>query len=619
MNNFKRKYRMLSILLAVLLVLSFPLASFAAEVPPAASEDLSGYIVILHVNDVHGHAADNMGYSSLSALKNEYEAAGATVLLLDAGDTFHGMPIATLNEGADIVPIVNAVGFDAMVPGNHDFNYGIDHLKELAGELEYPVLASNITQDGSEDAPFVQSLEINTPNGVKIGIFGLATPETAYKTNPANVEGVSFEDPISSAQTIVSEMQDNGVDYIIALTHLGVERASEYTSDRVAAAVDGIDIIIDGHSHTEMQDGEVLDGSIALEHDGGTVIASTGSYLNNIGVLTIAPEGEISAKLLNAAQGEDANPLIAGPYTEKDADIDAIIDDINAEQEPELSAVVATTNVDLNGERENVRTGETNLGDLVADAMMQAAGSDAALMNGGSIRASIPAGDVTRNDIITVFPFGNFLITKEIPGSAILEILEHGVSEYPSDSGGFPQVAGISFSFDPTQPVGSRITEVSIGGSPIDPDATYSFTTNDYLVSGGDGYTMFAEYPDLSYGGALDEIVTEYISANPDYAEQPAGRIVAVNDEVTIDNQPVPVTTDDAVSPDEKDFAEEKDLKEPLARQAYVVEKGDSLWRIAQKELGDGFRWTEIYKINQDEILFPDILEVGQVLILPAA
>ncbi len=630
MNNSKRTFKVLSILVAFLFVLSLTFTAFAADVPPAVGEDLEGYKIILHVNDVHGHVDDNMGYSSLKALKDQYMDAGASVIVLDAGDTFHGLPIATMNQGGDIVTITNIVGFDAMAPGNHDFNYGTDRLIELGGELGYPVLAANVTKDGE---PIFEDHLIIDKGGVKYGIFGLATPETAFKTSPKNVEGVTFEDPVEAAKTEVAHLEEEGVDYIIALSHLGVDRASEVTSDMLSAAVPEIDIIVDGHSHTAMADGEVADGSIELvPHDG--LIASTGAYIQNIGVISIAPDGEISAGLLDA--GEE-NP---DAYLEKDAYVDETIEGIKAELAPSLTEVVATTNVLLDGERENVRAKETNLGDVAADAVRVAGDADFAIINGGGIRASIQEGDITREDVITVFPFGNFLVVKEMPGSAIIELMEHGLSFYPEEAGAFPQISGMTFTFNPDNPAGSRVMAASLeeNGQPITSDTMYTVATNDFMAIGGDDYTTFLDYPDLRYGDSFDVILTDYLAANSEHSAEPAGRVAVYEEGASVPDEEDALIAEETVEQaefaadeneedaavadatvDQAEDGTEKDDKQTLTAPAYVVKKGDSLWNIAKKELGDPQRWVDIYKLNREEILFPDVIEIGQVLVLPAA
>jgi len=671
------KRKLLSLIVVVfLVVLSFTQTAFAVDIP-TADTDLSGNIVIIHTNDSHGHVDDNMGFSPVGALIKQYEEAGADVMVLDAGDTFHGMPIATLNEGEDIVPIVNEIGYLAMAAGNHDFDYGYERFIELADELDFPILAANIVNEDG-DLLFLDNIIVDT-GGKSFGIFGLSTPETSYETDPKNVEGLTFTDPVEAAEQQVAFLRSKGVDYIIGLMHMGVDRSSEITSDKIAAAVEGIDIIIDGHSHTQMADGEPLDTSIELEPHGDTLIASTGSYLEAIGVITITPEGEITAGLVTADD-----------YEGKDPDIDSIIDGIKEEQAPELEEVVGNTPYDLNGEREDVRTSETNLGDLVCDAFLYETGADLALINSGSIRASIAAGDITREDMITVFPFGNYILTKEISGDAVIAALEHGVSGYPGETGAFPQVAGVEFTFDPSKPEGSRVIKAEINGEEISPSQNYIIAINDFLKDGGDDYSMFVDFPTVNTYNALDQVLTEYIASDPDIPEEAEGRINVANEDMENSaNEPAAVgdadeegekpvldetadtesadsvdkeTGDDNTDTTESVSAEEDDaanIEETANEEAeaidsetaadsdsvtddtqqyedteesapdlqaekgeadytvYTVKRGDSLWRIALNEMGDGELWIDIFELNKNEISNPDEIEIGQELKLP--
>lgn len=590
-----KKYTFLSIVTAALLVFSLFVPTFAADIPPEQGADYSGQTIILHTNDVHGHASDNMGYAAVAALKAEYEDAGAEVILLDAGDIFHGMPFATLSEGEDVANVLNEVGYDAALPGNHDFNYGIEQLTELVGMLEFPFLSSNVLDKSTGEPLFDQNV-ILEKNGVSYGIFSITTPDTAYETSPEHVADIEFEDPAKTAKQQIDKLKEAGAEFIIALTHLGVDHSSGYSSDLLAADVPEIDLIIDGHSHTAMSGGEPLDDTIELLPHGGTVIASTGAFIENIGVVTIDGD-EIDARLADA----DA-------FTGQDEKVAAMVAKITAGQDAILSEVLGTTRVLLDGERENVRTKETNLGDLSSDAFRQSAGADVCITNGGNIRASIQPGDITQNDLITVYPFGNYIVVLEITGDVLLEALEHGVSAYPEDAGGFPQVSGVSFTFDPEKDAGSRITEAKVGGKPLEKNATYTIAISDFLHSGGDDYTMFTDLPVVRYGASYHEILTEFIAANPNIEYETDGRI-------TISGEAAGASENTASESANQESAPEK----PAASGTYTIKRGDSLWKIAGAELGDAHRWPEIYELNKDDIANPDLIEIGQQLKLPAA
>lgn len=489
---------MTAIMLAVCMMIS-----------PALAEaiDLTGHIVILHTNDSHGRVDTNLGFSRAAYAKDKLEGAGATVLLLDAGDTLHGLPFATVTEGESVVKLMNEAGYDAMTVGNHDFNYGADRLYELSGMADFSMLASNVLkEDGSMllSGPMIFEL-----NHVKFGLFGLATPETVYKTNPDNVAGLIFADPIEAAKADVAMLEQENCTIIIALTHLGLDEGSEVTSKMLAEQVQGIDVIVDGHSHSLLEEGMWV---------GSTLIVSAGEYIENIGCVDIDPTGLTAATMLTyedfgAADGNEA--------------VGSLIAEMTAQQDELLNVKVGVTGVELDGARENVRTGETNLGNLAADALRSATGAEIALTNGGGIRDSIPAGDITKKQLVTVFPFGNYAVMLEVTGEQLLSALENGVSLYPAADGRFPQVSGMTFRFDPSQPAGSRVFEVKVNGEALDPARVYTLATNDYLAAGGDEYPL-TEAPATGEFDSLEEILISYIESFDTPVEpETEGRIIA--------------------------------------------------------------------------------------------
>lgn len=499
----KSMRKRMALLFSLLLLLSaFPVTALAL---PDAQTDLSGQIIILHTNDTHSRVNDFMGFTAAAALKKAYEKAGATVLLLDAGDTLHGKPVFNLSSGDTAVQVLNAAGYDAMAPGNHDFNYGAARLKALSAKMNFPLLTANVRENGK---PFTNANTIIEKNGHKIGIFGLTTPEAAHMTNPLNVVGITFEDPVKAAKAQVAELKAQGVDYIIALCHIGLE--GSYTTDKIARAVPGIDVIVDGHSHTLLEKGKPVNN---------TVIASTGEYLQHVGLVSIAANGKITAELVSAEQ-----------FSGTSAEVDKLVNKLVKETNSKLKAVVGSTKVTLDGERANVRTRETNLGNLVADALRSATGADVAMNNGGGLRVTIPAGKITKAQVLEVLPFGNYAVLKEISGADILKIMEMGIGSYPEASGGFPQVSGISFTFDPQKPKGRRIVNAWINEKPLEKAKIYTFATNDFLSAGGDGYTMLASAKTLGEFPTLDEIVMDFLAKNKQYIAKVEGRIVNIRE-----------------------------------------------------------------------------------------
>ena len=514
------KKKVLSLLLVLAMMFSLGITAGAEE--PA--EDLSDSIIILHTNDVHG-AID--GYAKAAALKKTYEDMGAYVLLMDAGDFIQGDPTVSTSEGATAVELMNMAGYDVAAPGNHEFDYGYANLKDLAGKAEFPIVAANVLYGGK--TAFTDNVTFTAPDGTKIGVFGLDTPETSTKAHPAKIKGVTFladDDLVACAQEQVNELEAEGCDIIVCLGHLGID--DESTGNRsidLLEEVDGVDLFIDGHSHSDLND--VLE---AVGEDGlvnGTLLTSTGTKFESIGVVVIS-DGVMQA--INIPTSD----IVVKPdktVADRAAAIQKEIDD-------EYGAAFAKTEVELNGVKAEVRTGETNLGNLITDALVWGAAEagtkvDAAVTNGGGIRASIAKGGITKKDVNTVLPFGNTLSIVKVTGAELLEALEASTYCTPETIGGFPHVSGIVFTVDTGKPYdqgeqypGStyyapksiqRVTIQSVGGKAFDPKATYTIATNDFLAAGGDTYYAF-KTASVNYdlGAPMDEVVMDYITEELD-------------------------------------------------------------------------------------------------------
>ena len=531
------KKKVLSLLMAVVMTFSLAVTANAAE---ETAQDLNGDIVILHTNDVHGAIA---GYAKVAALKDAYEARGAYVLLMDAGDFIQGDPTVSTSEGATAVELMNLAGYDVVSLGNHEFDYGYQNLKDLEADADFAIVDANVLYNGR--VAFEDNLVFTAPDGTKIGVFGLDTPETATKAHPAKIQGVTFlagEDLYDCAQEQVDALTAEGCEYIICLGHLGIddESAGNRSID-LLENVDGIDVFIDGHSHSTRAD--LLDATDGTGMVGNTMVTSTGTKLESIGVVTIDAEGVITTSTTPVAD-----------LTAEDADVAARATAIQKEIDDEYGTVFAKTEVALNGEREpGNRTEETNLGDLITDALVWGAERegtevDAAVTNGGGIRASIAAGDITKKDINTVLPFGNTLSIVQVTGAELLEALEASTYCTPTSIGGFPQVSGIEFTVDTTKAYdqgelypGStyygpksiqRVTIETVGGEPFDANATYTIATNDFMAAGGDTYYAFAAASvNYDLGIAMDEVVMDYITeelkgtVTAEAYGEPAGRI----------------------------------------------------------------------------------------------
>lgn len=380
-----KKTKILSLILVFLMVFSV----VAIPVTSLATENTEKTIKIFHINDSHGRAVENeknteIGFPKLKTLMEENKNA----IIVDAGDTFHGTTFATISRGESIVGLMNEVGFAFSVPGNHDFNYGYERLVQLGKLANFPILSSNVVKkDGTSD---FKDSTIKEIDGIKVGFFGLSTPETKTKSSPLNTEGIEFTDYIASATKEVEKLKSQGAQAIVAIVHLGLDKSSVERSDVLAEKVSGIDLIIDGHSHTPLKEGQVVNG---------VLIAQTDGHMKSVGeVILTFKDGKLIGKNAKLLSYEELKNLKAN---EK---VLAEIAKIEESNKPYLEKIIGKTTVDLVGERGKVRTEETNLGNLLTDAMIDATGADAALTNGGGIRASIPAGDITMGQILTSFP-----------------------------------------------------------------------------------------------------------------------------------------------------------------------------------------------------------------------
>ena len=540
--------KFLSVLLAMAMVLSLTVTGFAIEdtattrEPEVMTEEatMAGKTVILHTNDVHGAIA---GYAYITALKADYEAKGAEVILVDAGDYSQGTSYVSVTKGLDAIEMMNAAGYDVVTLGNHEFDYGYTQLKDNMTKAKFKVLCADVfNADGTPI--FDANYTYTTKSGVKVGFFGMETPETQTKANPTKIKGLTFATNDAFTKAAADQVEAlKDADVVICLAHLGVDGESKpYRSTDLYAAVKGIDFIIDGHSHTAMTKGE-----------NGEPIQSTGTAFANIGVIVID----------DATKKIESNSLFEiKEDTAKDATVAAAAQKIIDRIDKEYGAVFAKSEVVLNGAKapNGNRDSETNNGDLITDAMVWKILQDkesltvdadhvVAVTNGGGIRKAINPGDVTKKSINEVLPFGNTVVTIYITGAELLEALEASTYCTPDAIGGFPQFSGINYSISTavaydanaeTYPASTyygpksinRVTINSINGKEFKADDTYAVITNDFCGGGGDTYYAFAAATaKFDTGIPLDEVVMEYITAElkgvigKQYAE-PQGRIL---------------------------------------------------------------------------------------------
>ena len=566
--------KVLSLVLVVLLILSSFSFVFAEDAETVK-------ITVIHTNDTHSRLIGTnteIGFAKIATLIKEAKEANPNTLVLDAGDTLHGMPIVNISKGENAIKVLEAAGYDYMTLGNHDFNYGKERLFELRDMSQVGMLSANIVDENGEYifTPYV----IEEVGDVKVGIYGLSTPDTVILTNPNNVVGLVFKDPIEVSKEMVEELEDK-TDVIIALAHLGLDESSTLTSKALAQEVEGIDLIIDGHSHSMLEGGQL---------ENNTLIVQTKNYGQNLGYVDIEIlEGEvtgITARLLAAADTADVVP---------DPDLQKIIEDIEAANAEVFNEVIATTGVYLDGVRENVRTKETNLGNLSADAARAATGADIAFVNGGGIREDIPVGDITKGKIAAIFPFGNTIEVKKITGADLKAMLEWSVSDYPAAKGAFLQVSGLEFTFDPAKEIGSKVVEILVGGEAFDEAKEYTVAINDFMSTGGDGYAMLADYDVLAIYGTYEEIIIDYLVANGTAGSEVSGRIKVME---TVVEEPEPV---------EPEPVEPAPVEpEPVEEVIYIVVPGDVLWKIAAKYNLTYQKLAEYNNIANPHLIFPD-------------
>lgn len=621
-------------LFAAAIALSVMVAGLPAQ---AAEAGKAKDIVILHTNDVHcgidqkkddSGKVTHIGYAGVAAYRNEMaEQVGADrVTLVDAGDAIQGGSIGTLSEGSYLVDILNEVGYQLAIPGNHEFDFGMEQFLALAQErAKYRYLSSNFVDSSGE--PVFPAYAVIDYGDVQVAYVGISTPESLSKSNPTHFQNEAgdyvygFRESsdgkllYEAVQSAVDEAKAEGADYVVALAHLGQEGSTEaWTSNAVVQNTAGIDVLIDGHSH------EQYTQEVKNKEGEDTLVVQTGTKLAALGKVTITPEtGKISSELITG-------------YEKTDPDIADYIQQVNDEfagilqQEVGVAAATLTTLHPETGERA-VRNAETNLGDFCADAYRAVTGAEVAIVNGGSVRADIAAGPVTYEEIINVHPYGNQVCLIEATGQQILDALELGASLYPEESGGFLQVSGISYTINAGKPSHVmlndqkeflrvdgeyRVADVLINGEPLELDRVYSLASHDYMLkSGGDGFTMFKSCTLLQDGIMLDnQVLINYFSTGLDgktgeeYADPKGqGRITVIQADVS-------GTGEAKLSP--------KPETKPGLQALYAVQPEDSLWVIAQRQLGDGYRWSEIYELNREDIANPDIIYTGQELKLPA-
>ena len=611
----KRIGKFLFLLLTSACLLVAPVLAQEAETPEE--------VVILYTNDIHTYITEDLTYSTVAAYKDTFENA----LLLDAGDAIQGTAYGSMDQGETITALMNAAGYDLATLGNHEFDYGMDGAMAAIERAAFPYVSCNFyhEENGVKGDNVLESYRIFDMNGVKVAVIGITTPESFTKSTPAYFQdengnyiygiagGTDGSELYAAVQAAIDEAAPQA-DYVIALGHLGVDESSRpWTSREVIANTTGLDAFIDGHSHTTIASETVTD-----KGGNGVLLTQTGSYLGAVGKLTISADGTITSELLTAEDLSGITP---------DAEVKALEDAWVAEIDAQLGQVIGSTadvldNYTADGER-LVRKQETNTGDFVTDALYYLFDNmgmdvDVAIMNGGGIRNTAVTGDISYLTCKQIHTFGNVACLITVSGQQILDALEWGAKDVTVDgaveNGGFLQVSGLKYTIDATipstvqqddkgvwtgGPTGDyRVTDVQVlnketgAYEPLDLTGSYNLAGYNYTLRDlGDGFAMFDGAVNV-----LDYVMEDYMVL--------AGYVSSFQDGVVTGY----AETQDRIS-----------IVTETQQQTYTVVKGDCLWTIAARELGSGYRWSEIYEANKSIIRNPNMIFVGQELILPAA
>jgi 2',3'-cyclic-nucleotide 2'-phosphodiesterase (5'-nucleotidase family) len=468
-------------------------------------------LTILHINDFHGHLLPKPGKEGkpgtggmawiAKMVSDERAKNPEGTLLLSAGDMFQGTPISNLFRGKPVIEVMNRMEFDAMTLGNHEFDWGMDAFNELRAAASFPFLSANIIDGKGGLLPGVKPYVIFKRKGLKIAVIGITTPETHYASKPGNLKGYRVIPVENVLPGLIEKVRKEGAGLVIVLSHMGLDEDRE-----VASAVRGIDLIVGGHSHTEVKRPVVV---------GDTVIVQAGYYGQQLGVLKISVDA-ISGKIVRYPERKIIRKVRASPDDPYDEAVAAIIRKYDAQIREEFGRVVGETRVDL-----AKRPYESNLGNLICDAMRRATGADVAIQNNGGIRTTIPRGKITLEQVYMLLPFENNLMTMDLTGAQIAGILEQNAK-----TGGMLQVSGLKVLYDLAAPEGARVQALSIGGRPVEPSRNYRVTTNDFLAAGGDRFGIFRDGKNAVIGDSVRDAFLDYLREKSPVSPRTEGRIV---------------------------------------------------------------------------------------------
>lgn len=629
----------------------------------AALADYS--LTILHINDWHSRIESNNKYESTCSAEDETEGkcfGGAArlvtaiadrrealkdgnVLLLNGGDNFQGSLFYTTYKGAVEAEFLNQMEFDAMTVGNHEFDDGEEALVPFLDVIEFPVLSANVAASASSKVgDRIKPSMVIEVGGEKIGIVGAVTNDTPDIASPG--PNILIADDINTITAEVEKLRAEGINKIIALTHVGYPRDKE-----MIAKIPGVDVVVGGHSHSLLSNtDDKAEGPYPTMIDNPegykVPVTQAASYSKYLGEFTVTFDDN---GVVKEAKGD---PILLDSSITPDEGVLARIEELGAPIEELKTKIVSASTKEIDGSRDTCRAGECEMGNLVADAMLDRVGDQGvtiAIQNGGGLRASIDSGELTMGEVLTVLPFQNTLATFELKGSDVVAALENGVSQIEEGAGRFAQVSGLRYTFDKTAEPGSRIVSVEIkkgdGFEPIDPEAVYSVATNNYMRGGGDGYSVFnsAGMNAYDFGPGLEQVVADYLAKNNPYTPYTDGRVMAAAEKPMTEMAPAaeeaapaaeaiqvpeplpgfkdlttsaPMISEEAAPAAEAAMTKEEPATEAMAGKQHVITAGDNFWDLAKTYLGDATMWTKIAEANPSAN--PKDLVIGETLSIPA-
>ncbi|WP_421593836.1 5'-nucleotidase C-terminal domain-containing protein [Shinella sp. M27] len=623
---------------------------------------------ILHINDLHSRieainkfdstcSAEEEGkgecFGGVARLKAAIDAqrqalSGKNVLLLNAGDNFQGSLFYTTYKGAAEAEFLNLMKFDAMTVGNHEFDDSEDGLAAFLDKVQFPVVTANVAAGASSKLgdrikPFI----VLDQGGQKIGIVGAVANDTAELSSPG--PNVLIGDDVADITAAIGELKKQGVNKIIALTHVG------YPRDLAAIAkIPDVDVVVGGHTNTFLSNtSDKAEGPYPtlVDNPGGykVPVVQAGAYTKYLGDLKVVFD---DAGVVKEASGE---PILIDSKIKPDEAVLARIKELSGPIEELKNKIVAESSAPIDGSRETCRAAECAMGNLVTDAILDRTkdqGISIAITNGGGLRASIDGGPVSMGEVISVLPFQNTVATFQLKGSDLVAALENGLSQIEEGAGRFPQVSGLKYSFDKSKPAGSRVVSVEVKEGdafvPLDPAKTYGVVSNNYMRSGGDGYSVFAKSGQNAYdfGPNLELVVADYLAAHQPYKPYTDGRITEVASAAMAGNETKPTTSTDTAAKSTEGAATTSDAAsgtitteakpetstDTTAKSAtegaattteaaataggkHVIARGDTLWDLAKAAYGDGTLWRKIAEANGNPR--PRALHVGNELSIP--